>query len=151
MTKSVVLLVAGLLLSLGVGELRAQDKAAAEQLDKKADALNAAAKKLGKPKATHQCIATETGVSLEKVENLHKNNPEAGPAGLLLAFSMAGETKRTASHFVESRISGKSWGAIAQDNKVPIEKLTEHLDHVMTCLASPPAKAENPKASTEKK
>lgn len=146
MTKVIAtVLVTGLMFNLCLQELRAQDKAASDQLDKKADTLNAAAKKSGKMTAAYQCIATETGVPLERIEKLHKDNPEAGPAGLLLAFTLAGETKRTASHFVESRTAGKSWGAIAHDNKVPIEKLNQHLDHVTTCITSAPAKAENPK------
>ena len=146
MTKSIAtLLVTGLVFNLCVHELRAQDKAAVEQLDKKADAINAAAKKPGKMKAAYQAISTETGVPLEKVEKLHKDHPEAGPAGLMLACAMAAETKRTPSHFIESRVDGKSWAAIAHDNKVPIEKLTERLDHMSTALASAPAKAENPK------
>jgi hypothetical protein len=146
MTKSITtLLAAGFVFSLGMLELRAQDKATAEQLDKKADAVNAAAKKPGKMKAAYQSISTETGVPLERVEKLHKEHPEAGPAGLMLACVMAAETKRTPSHFIESRMDGKSWAAIAHDNKVPIEKLTERLDHMSTALASAPIKAENPK------
>ena len=143
MTKAIATVLAtGLMFNLCVQELRAQDKAAADQLDKKADTLNAAAKKSGKMTGAYQCIATETGVPLDRVEKLHKDNPEVGPAGLLLAFALAGETKRPASHFVESRTSGKSWGAIAHDNKVSIEKLNQHLDHVTTCITSAPAKAE---------
>jgi hypothetical protein len=139
------LLVAGLGLSFGIIAAPAQDK----ELDRKADAFNAAAKQ--KMKAAYQCISTETGTPVDRIENLHKKNPEVGPAGLLLAFALAGETKQTASHFVESRVAGKSWGAIAHDNKVPVEKLNQHLDHVTSCLSSAPAKTENPKDSKPKK
>jgi hypothetical protein len=146
MIKSMVTFLAtGLVFNLCIQELRAQDKATSAELDKKADAINATAKKPGKMKVAYQSISTETGVPLERVEKLHKEHPEAGPAGLMLACAMAGETKRTPSHYLESHADGKGWAAIAHDNKVPLAKLTERLDHMSTALASAPAKAENPK------
>jgi len=68
----------------------------------------------------------------------------------MLACSMADETKKSAGHFLDSRLSGKSWGAIAQDNKVPIEKLNQRLDRMSTSLASAPENTQSPK-NTEKK
>jgi len=152
MNKAIAtLLVAGLVLTVGTHELRAQNKAKVEELDKKADSINATAKNPGKLKAAFQSISSETGVPLAQVEHLHKNHPDAGPAGIMLACTMADETKKSPGHFLDSRLSGKAWGAIANDNKVPIDKLTQRLDHMATYLASAPEKAENPKTTKEKK
>ena len=152
MNKSIAtILVAGLVLSVGAHELLAQDKAKVDELDKKADSINATAKNPGKMKAAFQSISSETGVPVDQVEHLHKNHPDAGPAGIMLACSMADETKKSAGHFLDSRLSGKGWGAIAHDNKVSVDKLNERLDHMATYLASAPEKAENPKNTKEKK
>ena len=152
MNKSIAtLLVAGLVLSVGGLELRAQDKAAVERLDKKADSINTLAKKPGKMKTAFQSISTETGVSLDQVEHLHKHPPDAGPAGIMLACTMADETKKSAGHFLDSRLSGKSWGAIAHDNKVSVDKLNERLGHMETYMASAPGQAQTSTNSTPKK
>jgi hypothetical protein len=146
------LLVAGLVFSVvGTHELCAQEKAKVEQLDKKADSINATAKAPGKLKAAFQSISSETGVPLDQVEHLHKNHPDAGPAGIMLACAMADETKKSAGHFLDSKLSGKGWGAIAQDNKVSVDKLNQRLDHMATYLASAPEKAETSKSTKEKK
>jgi len=72
MNKSIAtLLIAGLIWSVGNYELNAQNKAEVQELDKKADAINATAKKPGKMKAAFQSISTETGVPLDQVEHLH--------------------------------------------------------------------------------
>jgi len=69
----------------------------------------------------------------------------------MLACVIADETKKSPDHYLQSRLSGKSWGAIAHDNKVPVEKLTDRLDHLANYLASAPDKADSSKGSKDKK
>jgi hypothetical protein len=129
-------LAAGLVLSLGTGAARAQDKATKDNFERKAHALNVAAKKAGTPNAL-RAISVETGVPLEKVQAMYKNRSEAGPAGILVACVLADETKLAPERFLEGEPDVKSWETLISHHNVPLEKVNERLDHVQRVMTNP--------------
>src|SRR3981081_3253254 len=78
-------MIASLVLGLGAGALRGQDKAGLDRLGQRATELNQTAKKPGMMKVALQRVSNETGVPLTEVEAMHKHYPDAGPAGVMLA------------------------------------------------------------------
>jgi hypothetical protein len=77
-----------------------------------------------------QRISTETGVPLERVREQHKQHPDIGVAGLMLANVMASDTKKRPENFLNQRASGKKWLKIAKEQNVPVERLNERLDRL---------------------
>ena len=82
-----------------------------------------------------QHIATETGVPLDQVRAQHKSHPKYGGAALLLANVLAAETKKSPESFLKERSSGKEWVEIAQENKIPTDKLNVRLDRIERAIA----------------
>ena len=58
-----------------------------------------------------------------------------GGAALLLANVMAAETKKSPESFLKERSSGKEWVEIAQENKIPTDKLNVRLDRIERAIA----------------
>jgi len=130
-------LAAGLVLGLGTGIASAQDKATKSNFERKASKVNQDARKPGMMKVALHTISVETGVPQERIEAMHKDNPEAGPAGILIASVMADETKLPPERFLKSHLDGHDWDLIARKNNVPLEKVNERLDHLQRSLNTP--------------
>jgi hypothetical protein len=96
--------------------------------------INAMAEKPGKMKTALQRIATETGMTADRIESQHKKNPEMGPAGIMLANVMSNDTKKNPGYFIEQRKSGKKWLAIAKENKIPVDRLNERLERLENAI-----------------
>ena len=127
---------------LGTGSsLSAQNKKAdREALDDRIDQVNRAAKKEGKDVAM-QRISTETGVSMDQLQSMNKKF-DVGPAGLMVASVLANETKKGPEHFLRQHQEGKSWAALARDNKVPIDRLNSRLDRLENAIGHDETKSE---------
>ncbi|HSU55422.1 MAG TPA: hypothetical protein VLT36_15305 [Candidatus Dormibacteraeota bacterium] len=124
------------ILAVGVwtASLSAQPKAEAERLDARAKEINQLAKKPGNMKLAYQTVSTETGIPVERLQELHKAHEDIGPAGLMISGVLADNTKKTAAQFIEAHEQGKSWTEIAHNNKVPVDKLNERLDRLAKSL-----------------
>ena len=138
-------MIANLVLVLGAGALRGQDKAGLDRLGQRATELNQTAKKQGMMKVALQRVSNETGVPLTEVEAMHKHYPDAGPAGVMLACVLADETKKAPEHFLAKRKGGEGWEAMARANKVSIEKLNERMVRLEKAI-TPEGEKERPRA-----
>lgn len=125
-------LAAGLVLSWGTGAIAAENKT----FDQKADDLNVSAKSGEKFNAAIHAISVETGVPEDRLMDMHRQHPQAGPAAILNASILADETKQPPETFLKSHQNGVRWEDIARKNKVPIEKLDTRLDHVQRYVAT---------------
>jgi hypothetical protein len=125
-------LAAGLVLSWGTGAFAAENKT----FDQKADDLNATAKSGEKFNSAIHAISVETGVPEDRLLDMHRQHPQAGPAAILNASILADETKQPPETFLKSHQNGARWEDIARKNKVPIEKLDTRLDHVQQYVAT---------------
>ena len=117
-------------LAIGLSPVSAQDN----QLEKHIEAVNDAAKKQGMMKVALERTATETGVSLEQVQALHKRYSDVRAGGILVACVLAAETKKTPEYFMDKRTSGKGWVALAKEHNVPQEKIIQRLQRVEQAL-----------------
>ncbi|MEY2429089.1 MAG: hypothetical protein QOJ40_1974 [Verrucomicrobiota bacterium] len=121
-------LIASLVIGVNSGGVRADDKTTRERFDDRAHQVNATARKPGMMPIALQGVSTETGLPLERVESMHKRYADAGAAGVLIACVLADETKKDPEIFLKKRIDGKTWEAIAAEQRVPITKLKDRLD-----------------------
>ena len=101
-----------------------------EEFEKRVKRLNGMGERPGMAKVALQRIATETGVSLERVQNQHKKFPEIGVAGLMVANVIGNDTRKNAGDFLAQRQSGKKWLVIAKENKVPVERINDRLQRL---------------------
>ena len=134
-TILISLFTAGLVLAWGTDAALAQSRNTS--FEKKANAINEAAKKSGMMEVALRDISTQTGVPQDQLQAMHTKYPKAGPAGILLASVMAEQTKKPAETFLQSRINGKSWESIAAENKVSIRTLDQRLDQLQQGLNNP--------------
>ena len=130
-------LTAGLVLGLGTGAARAQDKATKDNFERKAHAVNAAAKQTDSANSALRAISVETGVPLEKVQGMYKDHPKAGPAGILVACVLADETKLAPEKFLEGESDVKSWETLISHHNVPLQKVSDRFDHVQREMTDP--------------
>lgn len=144
MRKYIINILIGVLsVGLNLGTLAAE-KVGSQQLENHARRVNKQADKPGMMQVALERISTETGVPLDRVQAMHKDHPDAGAAGVLMANVMAAETKKSPEDFLKKHLSGKSWAEIARDNNVPADKLDVRLNHLETALTpgtGNPAKA----------
>ena len=72
--------VAGLVIALGIGASLGQERDSdREQLNKKVEAVNEAARKPGMMEVALKRISTQTGVPLEQVQTYIKSTPKFAP------------------------------------------------------------------------
>lgn len=147
MRKSIYkILVAGVVLS-SIGPLHAADKdrrdrkdaiaaseASRDMLDDRARDLNRVVDREKNMDTALKYISVETGVPEERVRDMHKRHPDAGPAGILNACVLADETKKEPEDFLKHHVAGKGWAALARDNNVSLDKMTVRLDHLERAL-----------------
>jgi hypothetical protein len=80
-------------------------------------------------------ISVQTGVPWAHLRALRQRHPNAEPAGILIASVLADETKKTPEQFLKAHLDGQTWPAIAQNNNVPLDKLTARLQKIQQALA----------------
>src|SRR5438045_7065096 len=95
---AISVLAAGLVLSWGTVAFAAENKT----FDQKADDLNAMAKSGEKFNAAIHAISVETGVPEDRLLDMHKQHPQAGPAAILNASIMADETRKPPEVFLKN-------------------------------------------------
>ena len=118
--------IAGLSLCLGANGLKAAD--ARQELNAHVEDVNKAAK--NKMETALHAVSVETGIPQERVETMHKNFPDVGPAGILMASVLADNTKKDPETFMRKHHTGTGWTAQARENNVSLDKLHERLDHL---------------------
>jgi hypothetical protein len=128
-------LMTSLVMTLGVTSYSAE-KGSKERFEDRAHSLNDAVKKNHAETEALHGISVETGVPMEKLRAMHENNPLAGPAGLMIACTIADETKKDPTTYVHTFVSGKSWTSIAEDNHVPFAKIEARLARLETYIRS---------------
>ena len=109
----------------GIGQAQPTER---DELQARVGHINDLAKQPGMMKEVVHSISVETGVPPERVQAMHKDNPDAGVGGIFVACVMADLTTDKPEHFLKARLSGKGWAAIARDNRVPVDKLNARLD-----------------------
>jgi len=122
------LLVATVSLGLTAGVARAQT--AKDALENRAHSVNALADRHGGMKDAIHDVSVETGVPMEKLQRMHDQHPDAGPAGLLIASVIADNAKGSPEQYLSRHVNGKGWAAIARENNVPIEKIDNKLGNL---------------------
>jgi len=129
--------------SLGITAVQAQPGQKA-QLDDRVRTLNSMADKKGDFKIALHDVSVETGVPMEKLQQMHDQHRDAGPGGIMVACVLADDTKKTPEHFLASHAEGgHSWASIARENNVPLERLNGRLDRLQHDLSSQPTGREN--------
>jgi hypothetical protein len=129
---AISILAAGVVLSWGTGAWAAESK----NFEQKADELNATAKSGEKFNAAIHAISVETGVPEDRLMEMHRQHPQAGPAAILNASILADETRQPPEKFLKNHQEGIRWEDIAHKNKVPIEKLDSRLNRVQRYVAT---------------
>ena len=123
------LLVATMSLGLTAGIAHAQSRAAQkDELDTRAQNVNALADKRGGMKDAIHAVSVETGVPIEKVQRMHDQHPDAGAAGIMIACTIADNAKGSPEAYLSRHVNGKGWAAIARENNVPLDKINVRLD-----------------------
>jgi len=105
-----------------------------EHFENRVQQLNAQAAKPAQVDVALQRISTETGVPVEAVRKQHKQHPNIGIAGLMIANVLANETKKSPDEFLSKRESGKKWLAVAKAHNVSVDKLNERLDRLASAI-----------------
>jgi hypothetical protein len=147
MKKFYKIVMAGIVLSTTIGSINAADKdhrntnaynqESKEELDARVKKVNRMADQKEAMQPAIRDISIETGVPQERIENMHKHHPDAGPAGIMIACVMAAETKKEPEEFLKHHVEGsKGWAAIARENNVSLDKLSLRLDHLESALAT---------------
>lgn len=129
------LLVAAVSLGITAGVALGQPKAR-EELDNRAHSVNMLADQHGGMKAAIHDVSVETGVPIDRVQQMHDQHPNAGAAGILIACVLADNTKQPAEHFLNRHEHGQSWARIARDNNVPLNKIDYRLDNLQRELGN---------------
>jgi hypothetical protein len=143
-------LIMGVVLSTGIGSAKAADKThehdrdskaysqgSKQELDERVKTVNKLTDRKDAMQPALRDISVETGVPMDRVENMHKHHPDAGPAGIMIACVMADETKKDPEEFLKHHVEGsKGWAAMARDNNVSLDKLSLRLDRLETALTT---------------
>src|SRR2546422_166988 len=135
MTKTMFTILTAGVLTFGAGAYAA-DQNTKDAFERKAANVNEVARRADKLPVALHAISVETGVPEDRLREMHKKNPDAGPAGILIASVMADETKQPPEKFLRSHVEGKSWEAIAHDNHVTLKKVNDRLDHLEKAVSN---------------
>ena len=81
-------------------------------------------------------ISVQTGVPRDQLRTLRQNYPTVEPAAVLIASVLADETKKAPEAFLKQHIAGQTWVQIAQNNKVPLDKIVARLERIQQALAA---------------
>jgi hypothetical protein len=123
------LLVAAVSLGLTAEVAHAQSRAAQkDELDSRAQSVNALADKHGGMKDAMHDVSVETGVPLDQIQKMRDRHPDAGAAGIMIACTIADNAKGSPEAYLSRHVNGKGWAAIARENKVPLDKINTRLD-----------------------
>jgi len=107
---------------------REQMRADAAMLDQRTKELNSTTRGDRYDYAL-KTVSIETGVPEDRVRKLARAHPNR-VADILNACVLADSTKKDPEDHYRERADGKSWAELANQYRVPVEKLTERLDHL---------------------
>ena len=125
--------------SLGLTAGLARGQSAKDELESRAQSVNSLADRHGGMKEAIHDVSVETGVPQEKLQRMHDQHPDAGPAGLMIASVIADNAKGNPEQYLSRHMNGRGWGAIAHENNVPLEKINNKLANLERELGSLPA------------
>jgi hypothetical protein len=80
-------------------------------------------------------ISVETGVPQDQIQAQRTAYPKATVGQLLFVNVIAAETKKDPQELLKELFSGKTWLAIAEGNKVNLNKLKVRYDNVVKEMA----------------
>jgi hypothetical protein len=99
-------------------------------LDRHVRAINTLDNRDAVRRAGMAAIAAETGVTLATLQKQRRDHENIGTAGLLIANSIAAQTKKPVGNYFRQHVEGKPWEKIAADNQVSLENLEAKLARV---------------------
>src|SRR5437016_4692133 len=136
MRKAILgLLIASLAMAFG-GQSAFAAEGAKRAVDDRMHSLNDLVKKQGMMQEALKGVSIETGVPLRELEAMHNHYKDTGAAGLLVACTLADETKNPPEYFLKKHVDGgKDWTQLAIENRVPIDKLLRKLESLEGHLA----------------
>jgi hypothetical protein len=133
------LLVATVSLGLTAGLARGEDRGSQkDELDSRANDVNALADKHGGMREAVHSVSVETGVPLDQLQKMRDQHPDAGAAGIMIACVIADNAKGKPEAYLSRHVNGKGWAAIARDNNVPLDKINVRLDKLQHDLEGTP-------------
>jgi hypothetical protein len=100
------------------------------EMNNRIESVNKLDNKTAARKAGMEAAAKETGVPLSKLQAQRKEHPDVGIGSLVMANSIAAQTKKKPGQLLENHQAGKSWAEIAKDNNVDMEALDAKLGRV---------------------
>src|SRR5262249_16432432 len=109
------------------------------ELDTRVQSVNSLAQRRGGTKDALHNISVETGVPIDRVQQMHDNHPNAGAGGIMVACVLADDTKAPANQFLSHHENGRSWASIARENNVPLDHINGKLDNLERELNQMPA------------
>jgi hypothetical protein len=129
------LMVATVSLGLTAGLARGQSRGAQkDELDARAQTVNALADKHGGMKEAVHSVSVETGVPMDQLQRMRDKHPDAGAAGIMIACVLADNAKGAPESYLNRHVNGKGWAAIARDSNVPLDKINARLDKLQRDL-----------------
>jgi len=129
------LMVATVSLGLTAGLARGQGRGAQkDELDARAQTVNALADKHGGMKEAVHSVSVETGVPMDQLQRMRDKHPDAGAAGIMIACVLADNAKGAPESYLNRHVNGKGWAAIARDSNVPLDKINARLDKLQRDL-----------------
>jgi uncharacterized protein YdiU (UPF0061 family) len=127
--------VLGLALALNTASAQSsKDDTTAKQLRDIEKQLNQKTQTTKQWQAAMHTISVETGVPQDQLRAMKKGHPEVQPAGILIASVLADETKKAPEDLLKQHLSGQNWPAVARNNNVPFDKLTQRLQKVLQAI-----------------
>ncbi len=97
-----------------------------EALDQRVKTLNTLGSNPTERAAVLQQTSKALGVPMTTLQNQQKNHPELRPGGLYMANAIAKKTKKPAGEIIKRHLNdGKSWGEIARENNLNLDRLLE--------------------------
>lgn len=79
-------------------------------------------------------VSKELGIPVPTLEAQLKSNPGVGIAGLLIANSVAQESKKDVDTIIKAHGGDRSWADVARNNNVTLSSLETRLQHVETAM-----------------
>lgn len=125
--------------SLGLTAGLARGQTARDELESRAQNVNSLADRHGGMREAIHDVSVETGVPQEKLQRMHDQHPDAGPAGLMIASVIADNAKGNPEQYLSRHMNGRGWGSIAHENNVPLDKINNKLANLERELGSLPA------------
>lgn len=117
----------GLTANVARGQERARERG---ELDNRAQTVNDLASRRGGTRDALHDVSVETGVTIDRVQRMHNDHPNAGAAGIMIACVLADNTKSSPNQFLDQHKNGQSWASIARQNNVPLDKINAKLDNL---------------------